>query len=208
MNPIMTMALAKGTKQLVAEARSLLTKLAGPAAEEAGLLLQDKVKLRRFKNQLRILSKAQQLLVDAKLLPAPVPLRTLVPLLEGAALEEDEGLSDKWACLLANAGAQNVSLATHPAFPRLLSEMTPGEACFLDRLSHSGGSAEWESFRETVKKAMAVSREQIDRDYNNLDRLGVCRIVRKKQTGKTIVEISPFGLVFLKACSPPTSMPA
>jgi len=200
----MTIALAKGTRQLVAEARSLLTKLAGPAVEEAGLLLQDKVKLRRFRNQLRILGKAQQMLVESKLQPSPVPLRTLVPLLDGAALEDDPGLSDKWACLLANAGAQTISQATHPAFPRMLSDITPGEAFFFDRLSLSKGGADWESFRKTIENDLSISREQVDRDYNNLDRLGLCRIVRKQQTGKTIVEISPFGLLFLKACSPPT----
>lgn len=199
----MTMAVVKGTKQLVAEARSLLTKLAGPAGEEAGLLLQDKVKLWRFKNQLRILSKAQQMLNDAKLIPSPVPLRTLVPLLEGAALEEDPALSDKWACLLANAGAQTISLATHPAFPRILSEMTPGEAFFLDRLSHSGGTANWDSFRKAIAKELAVSHDQVDRDYGNLFRLGVCRITRKKEREKPVVQIGPFGSLFLKACSPP-----
>lgn len=207
MNPIMTAAVVKETKQLVDEARGFLAKLAGPAVEEAGLLIQDKVRLWRFKNQLRILGKAQQMLDESKLKPAPVPLRTLVPLLEGAALEEDPGLSDKWACLLANAGAQTVSLATHPAFPRILSEMTPGEAFFLDRLSQSGGRADWESFRKKIEQELAVSRDQVARDIGNLFRLGVCRITKKPEMENSVVEIAPFGSLFLKACSPPTPSP-
>lgn len=204
MTPIMTTAVAKGVKQLVAEARGFLSKLAGPAAEEAGLLLQDKVKLWRFQNQLKILHRAQQMLRDSGLQPSAVPFRTLAPMLEGASLEDEPVLSEKWASLLANAAAQTFSHARHPAFPRILSEMTPGEAFFLDRLSQAGGTAEWDSFREAIAQHFAISREQVNGYYGNLLRLGVCQITPAKEVKKNSVKIGTFGLLFMKACSPPT----
>ncbi|MDD5140460.1 MAG: Abi-alpha family protein [Verrucomicrobiales bacterium] len=195
--------IVKIPKQASKEIVAFLSKLAGPAATEVGLLLQDEVRLWRLKNQVRILGKAQQILNEAGLQPSAVPLRTLLPLLEGAALEDDPILIDKWACLLANAGSQSIIISAHPAFPRILSEITPEEAFFLDRLSQLGGLSVWDDFRKIIQEHLKISREQVDRDYGNLSRLGVCRIVKKNKGDKGMVEIGPFGLLFLKACSPP-----
>ncbi len=60
-------------------------------------------------------------LSEADVSPTSVPLRTLLPLLEGAALEEDDDLSTKWAALLANAATPNSPLAIYPSFPHALS---------------------------------------------------------------------------------------
>jgi len=60
-------------------------------------------------------------LSEADVSPTSVPLRTLLPLLEGAALEEDDDLSTKWAALLANATTPNSPLAIYPSFPHALS---------------------------------------------------------------------------------------
>ena len=61
------------------------------------------------------------------------------PLLEGAALEDDENLSNKWAGLLASAATSNEAEHSHPSFPRILSEMSPREALILDKLYRVGG---------------------------------------------------------------------
>lgn len=204
MTPVMTTAITKGAKQIVAEARGFLSKLAGPAAEEAGLLFQDRVKLLRFQNQLKILQRAQQMLRNSGLTPSAVPFRTLAPILEGAALEDDPVLSEKWACLLANAGAKADSLAKHPAFPRILAEMTPGEAFFLDRLSHEGGKANWAKFREAIAQHFSISHEQVNGYYGNLFRLGVCQIIAGPVAKGSDIKLGAFGLLFMKACSPPT----
>lgn len=63
--------------------KKFLEKIAGPASEEIGLLLQDKVKLYRFKNWYKILGKAKKYLEERKIEPKAIPLRTLLPLLEG-----------------------------------------------------------------------------------------------------------------------------
>lgn len=50
--------------------------------EELGGLLADQVKFYRFKNQVRILLKAQKFLGEAGVNPRRVPLKTLIPSLE------------------------------------------------------------------------------------------------------------------------------
>lgn len=78
-----------------------------------------------------IVSKAQEMLREAGVQPVPAPLKTLVPLLQYASLEEDRGIQERWAALLANTattGATTVSLA----FIEILRQLSPEEARLLD----------------------------------------------------------------------------
>jgi len=116
-------------------AKDFLMKIAGPAAEEFGLLLRDKVWLWRFKNATSMLAKSQRMLKEAGIEPSSVPLKTLVPLFEGASLEEDDELATKWAALLANAASPDCSLRIHPGFAQVLSQLSPTGARFLDEVA-------------------------------------------------------------------------
>lgn len=203
MDPVFTETTKEGISSAAEAAKKFLSKLAGPAAEEIGLLLQDQVKLYRFKNRMRILAKAEAMLAKAGLTPNAVPFRTLVPILEYAASEDDESLSTKWAALLANSAAKAESTASHPSFPRILSEIDPGEAKFLDFLLSSGGEADWNSFRVGFAEKFQVNRDDVDRYYGNLFRLGLVRIVSRIGLIKDVIQVGPFGKAFLSACSPP-----
>jgi hypothetical protein len=201
MDPVSTELAREGISGAVQAAKEFLSKLVGPAAEEIGLLLQDQVKLYRFKNQLRILAKAEAMLIKAGRTPNAVPFRTLLPILEAAASEDDESLSDKWAALLANSAARAEDYASHPSFPRILSEIAPIEARFLDALSSKGGETDWNSFRTELAKTLEVTEPHIDQYYGNLFRLGLVRII-----AKGVVQVGPFGKVFLSACTPPKGL--
>lgn len=54
-------------------------KLAGPLAEELGLLMADKVKLYHLKNWLNVVEKADKILKEANLPPNAVPPRMFLP---------------------------------------------------------------------------------------------------------------------------------
>ncbi|MEM6868648.1 MAG: Abi-alpha family protein [Cyanobacteria bacterium P01_C01_bin.121] len=109
-----------------------LNKLLGPAAEEAGQLLSDRIRYMRFKNSLHILEQAKREMDLRGIIPDTIPLKTLVPILEGASLEdEDENLQAKWANLLTSAASGD---ATHPSYPKILSELTSTEARILDHV--------------------------------------------------------------------------
>ena len=81
---------------LAQAAKEFLQKVVTPPLEELGLLFADSVKLWRFKNQVSILSKAENYLKEKEIKTRKVSLKIMVPLLEECSLEEDENLQDKW----------------------------------------------------------------------------------------------------------------
>lgn len=202
--PISNALAKKGIDEGVAAAKHLLERLCGPAFDELGLLLQDRARVYRLKNQLRMLAKVQDMLQKAGTEISTVPIRTLLPLLEGAALEDDERLSDKWAGLLASAASSGDAELTHPSFPRILSEMSPREAVILDQLHQTGGETDWNTFREGLAKEFGTSIESINQAYGNLFRLGLCRI--KAGTPSSVIELGPFGRFFLAAADGPAPL--
>lgn len=79
-----------------------------------------------------VLTKAQEMIREALVQPAPVPMKTVVPLLEYASLEEDEYLREKWAAMLANAAVSSGKV--HASFAEVLRQLTPRGVLFLDAL--------------------------------------------------------------------------
>jgi Abortive infection alpha len=107
-------------------------KLAGPLAEELGLMMADKVKLYRLKNWVNVVRKAEKILNEAHLPPNAVPPRMFLPILEASSVEDDETLQGLWAGLLASASEQSDSLS--PSFVETLKQLTPSEAKNLHSL--------------------------------------------------------------------------
>ena len=111
--------------------QEFLNKLLGPAAEEAGELFADRVRYLRWKNSLHIVKQAHKLLEARGVTPQHIPLKTLVPILEGASLEEDRNLKNKWTNLIANAASGETVSARHAG---ILNRLTSFDALFLDAL--------------------------------------------------------------------------
>ena len=109
-----------------------IDKLAGPATEELGLLFGERVRMYRLKNSLRLFKKTKTMLDDAGIEPTAVPLRTLLPLLEGASLEDNESLSDKWAGLLSAAANSSRGDSVLPSYPHILKCLSPSDVQMLD----------------------------------------------------------------------------
>jgi Abortive infection alpha len=131
-----------GTKALVKE-------FAG-AGVETGEWLRDVVRFHRWKYQVRTMQRAKQFLDDAGIAPEDVSLKTLVPLLEGAALEDENEptMADRWAALLANAAAgDHANGEVLPSFVSILAELSPEEAAILDRLYASAIPLDRTAFR-------------------------------------------------------------
>jgi hypothetical protein len=118
--------------ELTKELREFISKLLWPAGEETGELLRDKVKFLRFKNAVRTVQKAEQLLRDHGISPKSISLKTLIPIVEGCSIEEeDDNLVSKWAGLLASAAAGD---PVHSSYPKILAELTSVEARILDAM--------------------------------------------------------------------------
>ena len=196
--------------------KSFLEKIAGPSAKEVGMLFQDKVRLHRFKNQTRMLGKAHSMLISAGIEPSTIPLKTLLPLLEGASLEENEELSTKWAALLANAANLEESKQIHPSFMQILGQLSFQDAKLLDDIypyivasSHNwffkvlnGNELIIRCVTEDEKSfsILTMAAEEFEMTWDNLSRLGICRM----DNNSSQLSFTTFGYEFIKACQPPT----
>jgi len=78
--------------------RQSVGKIAGEATDEiVGFLQdssQDKRRYKQFERQVRMFIKAQEFLTANGLESKSVPLKSLVPMLEGVRLEEDESMQN------------------------------------------------------------------------------------------------------------------
>lgn len=109
-----------------------IEKLGGPATEELGLLFGERVRYFRLKNSLRLFEKTKALLDAKGIEPTAVPLRILLPLLEGASLEDNQSLADKWAGLLAAAADSTRDESILPSYPHILESLSPSDVQMLD----------------------------------------------------------------------------
>ncbi|MDO7884296.1 Abi-alpha family protein [Hymenobacter cheonanensis] len=113
-------------------AKPFLTKVLGLAAEEIGEIGRDYIKGQRTKNAERTLTDADKLLAVVRREAQRVPFNIAVPLLEGASLQEEPTLADKWAALLANAADPAQRVAVQPSFADVLRQLTPTDAQVLE----------------------------------------------------------------------------
>lgn len=127
-------AAVAGGKIVTAAASDAAKKLLGPVAEQLGLAVGDFGGIYRFyqrENLDRIFTKWAAARDDKAPLTADEVRRTL-PLLPMAAVQCDEELQQRWAALLENAAAGEGMMFV--SFGQTLSQLTPDEARFLDRL--------------------------------------------------------------------------
>jgi hypothetical protein len=111
---------------------ALLEKLFGGAVEEIGGMWQDTLKARRHLRRMKLYEKLRRKLEDASIDPKEVPEKIWVPVLQAVSLEDDEGMQERWAALLANA-ANPEDTHVSESFPRILASLTPRQALILDR---------------------------------------------------------------------------
>lgn len=200
--------------------KDFLDKLAGPATAELGLLFADRVRMYRLKNSLRMLKKAKGMLDAAGIEPTAVPLRTLLPLLEGASLEDNESLSDKWACLLAAAADSHRSGFVLPSYPQILKCLSPLDAKVVDLIysnEQSGGSVTgvdgqdidraW-TLKAEILDTLGITEDDFLLSFENLAAFGLLQVGGRKFgntkmefADKSEVSLTVLGTAFVRACS-------
>lgn len=116
-------------------AKEFLGKLITPTIEETGLLIKEKVTFWKFKHQITVLNKAREHCLKHNISPKAISLKLLCPLLDNAALEEDDFLQDKWAILLSNMVDSSQNIENH-VFPFLLSQISKTEFLVLEKIFH------------------------------------------------------------------------
>ena len=124
-------------KQIIDKAEKLFGILFGKGLEEYGLTIQDKVRYRRYKNQLKIFSQAQELLEKSGLNPKEISLKMLVPLIEFCSLEEEPFLQEKWSRLIASSSTNKDDDNLTQSYIEILKRLSVNEAKTLDFLYDS-----------------------------------------------------------------------
>jgi hypothetical protein len=114
-------------------AKGFLEKLLGSSIEETGLLISDNIKLIRFKNQIKILNKAQKIIEESGINTKQISLKALVPLLEYSSLEVEETLQEKWTNLIVNFSDSNEKYES-TIFPFILNQLSSKEILELERI--------------------------------------------------------------------------
>jgi hypothetical protein len=110
----------------------IVHKLAGPMAEELGLMMGDKIRVYRISNWTKTVAKTVKILREADLPPKAVAPRVFIPILEASSLEDDETLQCLWAGLLASASEGSDLLSA--SFVDTLRQLTPGQAKILEKM--------------------------------------------------------------------------
>jgi hypothetical protein len=129
-NPALELA-----KPLVETACSLISKLLDRPFRLASGIVSDELNYWRWRNRVRIFSRAQQVLERHSLAARVVSPSFMLPLLESAGDVEDDDLQSLWATLIVNASQDAVH--RHPAFIDILRQITRDEAMILTTVATS-----------------------------------------------------------------------
>lgn len=121
-------------KATAEKAEGLIKGLFGKAFDEVGEMIADQVRLRRFKNQIKIFQKATDFLKDKQINSEKINLKVLAPLVEFSSYEEDENLQQLWAKLIKNIIVKPTPIALQQNCIEILNKISNEEAELLSYL--------------------------------------------------------------------------
>ncbi|MFO3723932.1 Abi-alpha family protein [Pseudomonas sp. HLMP] len=130
---------AKTTSQAIEAAREVggfISKFISGSLEQGLGIFEDKLKYLRWERSIRLAQRAEELMAQAGLTTPsrPVPLKLMLPLLQGATLEEDDDIQDRWAALLVNAANENFDGEIRRSYTVILEQLTSLDARVLDAI--------------------------------------------------------------------------
>ncbi len=192
------------------------SRVGGPAADEFGLFLGDKVRAWRIANAVNLYTRTKRILEEAGLPANAVPPRLFLPLIEAASIEDNESLQEMWAGLLA-AATQSPDTVS-PSFVETLKQMTPNEARYIDKI-YCDRTNRKNSYRMPLDSQFppGIFTEKAGApkglSSETYERLGIIR----REYGMTqeggepevgsILRFTKYGTAFLWACHGPRKMP-
>ena len=200
------------------EAGGFIARFVSGTIEQGMGIFEDRLKYMRWERQIRLMQRAQDFL---KLigLPAPtrpVPLKLAIPIIQGASLEENDDLQDRWAALLVNAANANFHNEVRRSYVAILEQLTPLDAQILDVLyslpfeksQHDGiVTAELPvcaRIKEENEKEFQLPNEEVVISLSNLVHLGCLRPTMTWGGGENFGRVNPTvaGKAFVEACHP------
>lgn len=196
-------SISKTTTATLDGASAFLSRICLPAAEEFGLLLQDKVRVWRAKNALEVVSVAQQRLpnIGNGLHAHP---RLVSSVLEHGSWSDEVEIQEMWGGLLASSCTKDGRDDSNVIFVHLLSHLTSlqvriltysCEHCVKEANAQGLIAAKGPLYVEIEKlKSIAMSDDihRIDRELDNLRGLELINAGIEFRSGRA--EIAPSAL--------------
>lgn len=189
-----------------------------PLAEGMGIV-HDILRYKRWENQTRLMQRANQLCEEAGIKQLrPLPFKLAVPLIEGAALEDEPDLQDMWAKLLVNAANPAKDVEITRSYVAILEQLTPFHATLLKTIyalpfAHIKDNGVWTAFLpgKAIPGGAAVT-EEVQRQtpaenlvlaLADLKRLGCIQSATAYGGGEMFHRVLPtiLGKHFVEACS-------
>lgn len=198
------------------EAGGFIAKFIAGSLEQGMGIFEDRLKYMRWERQLRLMRRAQEFLalLGLQAPTRPVPMKLVIPILQGASLEEDDSLQDRWAALLVNAANASFSSEVRRSYISILEELTPFDARILDILyslpfeqSQHDGIATFDlpnsaKVLDGKEKWIKPLTEEVVISLSNLARLGCLRPGMTWGGGESFGKVNPTvaGKAFVEAC--------
>ena len=182
-------------------AKGFLNRLIGPSIDEIGLLFGDSIRLWRFKNQIKVLTKAQKVVKEKNLETKIIAVKTLVPLLEYSSLEEDESLQDMWANLFVNY-IDVKRKHESSVYPYILSQLSKDEvdilAAFVEQTT-----IHYSQIKVPQALLANLVRLGVLKNTQSSTKIGFLRIGPESDYNYVdSFHLTPLGKEFIECCSP------
>ena len=199
-------AVEKTTEKSLDGASAFLSRICLPAAEEFGLLLQDKVKNWRAKNTEKVLHQAEEILKSKNTQEVKAHPLIVWKTLENASWCSNDELQSMWSGLLASSCDEKGEDDSNLIFINLLAQLTNTQSKIINYGCENSSfalntlnlvvSKPYEITLEELQKITnIISIEQLDRELDTLRHLGLLNILTGGiDTERHIAEISPSDL--------------
>lgn len=153
-----------------AAAQSVLSRICLPAAEELGLMFQDKVRYWRLNNIIKIIQKSEGIMdFEGEKLKLSAHPRVVKEIMENGSWCDDDTLQDMWAGLIASSCDKNNGEDINILFANTLKNLTSNQAKILNFIC--------ENCIIKVDKNGFIFAEHIDLNLVQLQEIiGVCDI--------------------------------
>ena len=198
------------------EAGGFVAKFIGEPLSTAAQIVNDKLKYIRWERQHRLILRADEFLKQIGLdkPDRAIPLNVAVPLLEAAAIEEDDDLQDVWAIMLVNAANADAKVEIRRMFVSILQDMSSLDVRCLEKIAHVFPTLEGEDPSVYTAQLPNVTTFEFEGDYppepenevalaiRNLIRLG-CIEGTMTLGGFSLRGVTPteLGIALVRACT-------
>jgi hypothetical protein len=173
-----------------------------------GLLGGDLVKARRIEKATILWEKTQERLRDWRVHePDPPSLKYAIPILEAAVDEENEGLQNLWARLLATAMDPARRDQMRQAFVETVKQMDPMDALVLGTMPRAREAAVWDDAVGPLSTIFVCEQDEVRVSFEHLAKLNCINFV-DDLGARVRPYLTPFGKLLTNVVSgPPEGSP-